>query len=265
MKWVLSQRPPGNGASCVASLLGSAIIAACTWSFALAEPAKQGAPSCIQGTDRIKPVDLRLLSDHFQKTNMKKGEFETTAEQSKRIAPAVDEMNKIIQQYGRSELLFSLPISAEDVKYDADSSLLTISNFMSVLPRDLTTDALIFSYASAETGTFIGTNAFGARKEITRYNVHELLVTAPKRTLEQTVGRKAIELKLPRDEAKRMRDDLRFLILAKMKSPYFSTSNRKIEATFDRPREYNSTIDLLHADILCVALFDISTARLFAS
>lgn len=123
-------------------------------------------------------------------------------------------------------------------------------------------------YSSSEG---VGENAFGVKRAIqvikkTTYAVYfpqsDLRKLGHTKTDQHVLEGLEVSLPLGPDDAAKVKEQLRALIICKLASPYAGTHNISGEATVDEPLQEDYTNLLLHVSVLGVWFFDSTSGKI---
>jgi len=208
--------------------------------------------------------DIRKLISDVEKVQVPKerGEFETTEQFNKRVNESSD---KAVTD---SCYLFLLDQKTGWAKYDADRQVMNFG---------ITVTSPIVLHKDVDTGQFIGSNAFGVKKVITKTSVNEFCINSVE------VSNKVLSrqdkfnsryimldgLKTGIETAKDIKNKYAILILVKPKKSndgssdfrYINYKSFHIKATIDSPHEEQSASVLLNAVILEAIVVDTSNGN----
>jgi hypothetical protein len=215
-------------------------------SLLLAIPAA-AAPTGCDGMTPIKPVDVRKVVAVLRTGDFRKGEFETTEQFNQRVSGTVNKAQQLfIASSGIDELVLTIPISAENIRYDADRGRMTaeiLHNYnldlsgvqISTSSRKAETDLVDRAYGHGNYGKRDG----GAATE------WDLSLASRRGFLHSR-----FDLTVTPDEARQVKNALALLVVGKLRSPYFQHDHHVLSYGDVRVTE------LIHADISCAALYD---------
>jgi len=110
---------------------------------------------------------------------------------------------------------------------------------------------------------YIGENAFGAKRQISRMEQHELVVTAPASagSVWWPNGFKGYSFNVPLPEAKRTKENLTVLLAARLTDPYLESEHAHVQATIDAPYDVYRRKEIIHTWVDCAAIYDRLTGR----
>ena len=205
-----------------------------------------------------------------------KDEFETTAAFEKRVAEATSAFNEPVLLRGTYD--------REQTNYDADNSRIVMKRYAwdnigfgwnDVFGYDndygikaSLTDNHATTLQSNEliTGTFTGSNAYGASVEVTQilrtsYGVFDRTNDSRKETWEDEIwvgkhATPAVSIPMFVDEAKRVISKLQVGILAKPRKPFVAEGRRHWKAKIDNPTEVTENYHVIVADMICAVITD---------
>ncbi len=209
----------------------------------------------------------------------RKGEYETTADFEKRRAAAF---------HGTpSEAMVLVDLDPEFMEYDADRQILTIKRFafsnQSIdhyyLLKDVDVGGTGFGdYADyteksidTPTGTYIGTNAFGASVEVVKmdrlfYGIFDREVTYGSNLWHASQGIQrvglsdteniAFQFRATPEQARSYKQTAKAVFFIRLRTPSTLTGSKFEKATINLPFERHNEYRFLHADIECAAVID---------
>jgi hypothetical protein len=179
-----------------------------------------------------------------------KSEFESTAAFETRRAGFVDRplYAKVTPSGYFGFVIGDDLVFAPELKYDADSQILAItltgSTERFIMDKDQPTlDSFPIRLVAQSGDSYIGTNAFGAKVEVTRTYAEEYGVAFNQKNwlLQPTSdgSSRAVRYLLPMgpEEAKAMKADAKLLLVCRLAEPWFRHSAHGHDPTIDEPRE----------------------------
>jgi hypothetical protein len=185
----------------------------------------------------IKPVDARKLAAVLRTGDFRKGEFETTERFNKRVSGTVNKAQQFfVANSGIDELVLRIPISAENIKYDADRAEMR-GQILHNANLDFPGIQILTSSNRADTDLVSKAYNYAAPIE------WDLSLAA------HSVIHSWFDLTVPPDEARQVKNALALLVVGKLRSPYFQ-HDRYVGGYGDV-----SVTELIHADIFCAALY----------
>lgn len=210
-------------------------------------------PTCTFASSTM--VDPTKLVEELKKADLKKGEFETTAEFKQRTAGALKDVAKLADPVG----LIAIPvaITPSHFRYDADKERMAVApDFGGIVDRDSFSGSITLRSSRVETGTYEASNAFGARIQVVKGTGQNIKITGPKTSVEAITAKRRIEFALPRASAPMAKLYVTLLFMVKLKPPYFTSEQMRMTPRVDAPFDYVIDQDLIHADVRCVVLYD---------
>ena len=219
--------------------------------------------------------DIREMIATLQRGKLKKDQFETTAAYEQRIAsqPQLWAMkpDKLLAFQFATMKAFPWCIP----KYSADTSELSIdctlvgrkSFFLADENRFV--DAYLVGIANAkDTGKYIGTNAFGVKKNITvrQGTLHGLAINNFDSFIsgEQRVALPKVQLTVPNldaDTARKIIDDLGLLFVVQLIPPYLLHDSKSQSPTIDSPIDYSGEFDYLRVNLEQLWIVDLKSHK----
>jgi len=219
-----------------------------------------------------REVDLQAVRRLLQGTDFKRGSFETNAAYRARVIVKLEAVQALaIEQTGRAELVFSLPIPPYRVSYDAAARALWIGSDLGLLQVGSAigmSDFVVVSTSERQIGHHREMIAYGARRvpsgerEVTRVAGDELGVIVPGSSATGWPA-KFERLKVPMPPAEAAdRSGLAVLFVARLQEPIFVTGEFIQEPKLDEPVEKHLSVDAIKVAIDCAAIYDRRTGRL---
>lgn len=219
------------------------------------------------------PVEIYALMHDMQLT---KDEFETTEAFENRVAEATSAFSEPILLRGTYD--------REQTNYDADNSHIVMKRYAwdnlgfgwndvfgyendYGIKANLTDNhATTLQSNERVTGTFIGSNAYGASMEVTQilrtsYGIFDRANDSRKETWEGEVwvgkhASPAVLIPMSVDEARRVISKLQVGILAKPRKPFVAEGKRHWDAKVDNPKEVTAKYYVIVADMICAVITD---------
>lgn len=265
----------------------------------VAREKKEDAPSGVHfdiTADKLPPnykgTDIvRLYSLLAKKAPLKKEEFETTAEYEKKINAGISDdiyAFKIDEGTG----LHGLELSP----YDADSQKFQISLETEWLSQYTFEDyraSIIVKSLSKGTDSYIGSNAFGAKRLVTNFKAIQYGLALVNQqnfgsssyddnkynteTPLTSIRKVSLEIQIPPDKARALKSNIRVLLLCKpalYKSDEKSSLKRgndlifenydSSEATIDSPTSHFYERKYINVEILAIWIYDIRTGEVLS-
>lgn len=219
-----------------------------------------------------KEVDLQAVRRLLEGTDFQRGSFETNASYRARVIVKLEAVQALaIEQTGRAELVFSVPIPQYRLRYDAVAHALWIGSELGLLPVGSAigmNDFVVVSTSEREIGHHRDTISYGVRqvpgveREVTRVAGDELGV--------QVAGSSATgwpakfeRLSVPMTPAEAAdRSGLAVLFVAHLQEPIFVTGEYVQEPKLDDPVEKHLTVQAIKIAVDCAAIYDRKTGRL---
>jgi hypothetical protein len=180
--------------------------------------------------------------------SIKKEEFETSAQfEDRRSALATRAVP------GRLSIEDTIAISVKptendfnlSLEYDADSSLLKLEFRES---PSLKNCSVPLRETSRRTGAYIGQNAFGATTKVTEHEVMKYCVSG--------ISDSRIEFSIANEKARRIKSNLRILLIGRLTPPYISESSNYASATISNPADVVFRAKNLHMKIEQIFVYD---------
>ncbi|HUA55893.1 MAG TPA: hypothetical protein VMB81_27150 [Candidatus Sulfotelmatobacter sp.] len=236
--------------------------------------AKPSAAACADVTadGPAKEVDLQAVRRLLEGTDFQRGSFETNASYRARVIVKLEAVQALaIEQTGRAELVFSVPIPQYRLRYDTAAHALLIGSDLGLLPVGSAigmNDFVVVSTSEREIGHHRDTISYGVRqmpgveREVTRVAGDELGV--------QVAGGSATgwpakfeRLSVPMTPAEAAdRSGLAVLFVAHLQEPIFVTGEYVQEPKLDDPVEKHLTVQAIRIAVDCAAIYDRKTGRL---
>ena len=200
----------------------------------------------------------------------RKGEFEMNQEFRTRMEREKD-LPLIASLTRRSTLAFVIPLESYDTSYDADGQVLRLK--MNVTNVTDVIDAKMFSAIEVKStvdsaARGVGENAFGMKMAIdikseTYYSL-AFLKSGPRTARRTETGDFVASIRLGRDEASKIKDKVRGLVICELVPPFSSSDYESREARIDYPYEFHLTKNYVHVSVLGVWFFDSGSGRILA-
>ena len=110
---------------------------------------------------------------------------------------------------------------------------------------------------------YVGENAFGVKRQITKVDLTELVVAVPAKvgSVWWPKDFKAISISVPQDQAKRTKENLVVLFAARLKDPYFEIQTGRVSPTISSPYDVDKRKEIVHLNLDCAAIYDKSANK----
>ncbi len=233
-----------------------------------------GAQSCSPGliSTKITPLPAVKLVDILRSAASPKDEFETSAAYQARLDAAAEKLS--------GETFIRIVPDYKHVTYDADIQKFVIStyaiqNLGFFFPDDMQglikpgyegSHSLVVEQTIKPTGTFEASNSYGAKTTVPKVDEQNYVVyDKPKKSSnEQTFvgpqkseyGPPTLELAVPVEQARTLKDKIGFALLVKPRAPFFRSGVTVRSAKITDPSETSITTNLIVADIKCAVITD---------
>ncbi len=239
-------------------------------------PSATTVPATFKGSD-AKAIAASLLVGPLRKP---KDEFESTAAYEKRITNA-EAVTLPDGSSASAQLVFKLTdlqggSDGSGAYYDADMETLTlkldvtaVSNYSDTIKAGART-VLLATPDFQDLGTYVGQNAFGVKREISRSKLtnYRLVINnelAFPQSEKMGYGYTPIHvsIKLPVVTARQAKDAFGILYFVKLARPYLSVSFFDKKPEIDSPSEVKSTTYFIYADVLEIWMFNSVTGQIY--
>jgi hypothetical protein len=260
-------------------LIGAGILAGCASSPPLppvpassyadagpSSPATVRSPSACdsalnQGT-KLRRVDLSQVAAIFRDANLKKSEFDTTEAFNKRAASYLNKVAALAKAAGHNDLVFDVAIPEDRLTYTADTKMMRVGEEYRGL-LDTSNGKILVKKISRENGTYVGENAFGAKRQIVRLQEVELVI-APAEAEASYLSTwpnsfNPIPISMPPEEARKAKGSLSVLFAANLRSPYYETAKRRFSPKIDAPYDVTTASEILHVNLSGAVVFNRAT------
>jgi hypothetical protein len=233
-------------------------------------------PPHFRGHDATKLAELMA-----QKVRqLEKSEYETKSQHEERLAAAKSISLTPKLTFG-SRLAFVLPLESN---FDAEKGELMIANpfkespewqHQCLGPEHLRT-AIVWRRSVVSGGSYVGTNAFGVKKLVSRRNVYQTIIEMnPPHWLQVAMGgdrgsldpyafegREGVRFPMTAGEAMLFRNRLKAVAIGTLEAPFVAECVDSNDATIDDPVDEIVHSKQLHFHLQQVLLFDESTGRI---
>jgi hypothetical protein len=185
---------------------------------------------------------------------LKKGEFESTKQFESRQSEFVKKpFLGEISPATKISISLDPPQNEHDfaLAYDADTSQMKLRLAEKGFPIGCT---LSLGRTSRQTGSYVGSNAFGVKARVTKHEVTYFCLG----------GNIGHEVAFPVDpeKARKVKPNLRVLLIGSLAAPYRSESSDYSEATISDPVEVSYSAYILHLDVEQVWVYDWMTGEI---
>ncbi|MBI3514374.1 MAG: hypothetical protein HY060_09970 [Proteobacteria bacterium] len=240
-----------------------------------AGPARPNAAACADVTAEgpTKEIDLDTVRRLLRGGDYRRGAFETNAAYRARVLAKLEGVEALaIEQTGRTDLVFSLPIAPYRMNYDADAKELWIGSELGLLRGGSAIgmgDFIVVATAERELGSHLATIAYGVRqapgveREVKRVIGDQLgLIMPGGSSMGWPSNFQRVQAPMTADEAAAAKDSMAVLFVARLQEPYFATGEFIQEAKLDEPVEKRLTVEAIKVAIDCAAIYDRRSGRL---
>ncbi len=238
-------------------------------------PPPRGGAACAMVTENgpAREIDLDRVRTLLRGGDYRRGTFETNAGYRTRIGAKLEAIEALaVERTGHNDLVFSLPIPAYRLTYDADAHELWIGSELGLLRGG----------SAIGMGDFILVSSLGApdrpscqhhRLRLARHagahpgGVEDHRRPARHRAARRLVDRLAVELRAAAcaetpNEAAAAKQALAVLFVGHLLEPYFITGEFIQEPKRDDPVEKRLTVEALKLQVDCAAIYDRRSGRL---
>jgi hypothetical protein len=207
-----------------------------------------------------------------------KGEFETSAQFAERVRSAPSQA--VVVQFPLLESGFSYDADAGRAKFDRFSTPTTCSIFNglkeveqpSLRSRGLSKLCIFKHMRGHISGSYVGTNMFGARAQIAKerddyegiFLGYGDILTNPF-IIDQGIKSSLFEVSLPPVEAKSLKSNGVMLVVLRPENPFVATGTSYLAPTINSPSEKRGALKLLVGSVVCVGLADKALRRIMAT
>lgn len=208
--------------------------------------------------------DPILVWRQLSQRQLVKGEYETTAAFETRLSrlKAIPLFAGVLMD---DVLPFEVDGEALEMEYHADSGLLSVA-----LKPDFVWEGerLSGSFQRAfplkrilnRSSSYVGTNAFGVRRRITRQTSTEIDLAFDNHEAGYSSGYD-IDVPMNVASARQAKTTLRALAIYKLASPYLTTGTFKDEPTITEPTDFSTLHLNLNGQLLAIWLYELPTGR----
>jgi hypothetical protein len=260
--------PPARAAPEVAPGIGPPPTAALA---ALPGPAG-GACAAVTGDGPAREIDLDRVRLLLRGGDYRRGAFETNASYRTRSRAKLESIEALAaEQTGRADLVFSLPIPAYRLTYDADTHELWIGSELGLLRGGSAIgmgDFVLVSSSERQIGRHVSTIAYGSRatppitQEVAKITGDQLGIVLPGgSSIGWPSNFERLHVPMTPAEAAAAKPALAVLFVGRLVEPYFITGEFLQEPKRDDPVEKRLTVEALKLAVDCAAVYDRRSGR----
>lgn len=235
-----------------------------------AAPEPESACAAVTVAGPAREVALEGVRQALRGVDYRRGSFETNDSYRARIIPKLEAVEALaVAQSGRHDLVFSLPIPAYRLSYDAAAHELAIGSDLGLLRAGSAigmSDFVVVSSSERQIGTHLGTIAYGTRasgqREVSRVTGDQLGVIVPGTSAGGWPANfTRLRVRMTPTEAAGAKDSLAVLFVAHLDAPYFFTGQFVQEPKLNDPVEKRLSVDAIKVGIDCAAIYDRRSGR----
>jgi len=242
------------------------IFALCAWKGAAAESCQDVLKV------KAKPITFEALYNIVAGKQLSKDEFEPTVTYKKRIKEAISSaISEIKQITGHELIVTSYPVYPFKTKYDADTRRMTVKSSSGLISLELGAYAhnpiSWIHYAERddqtsmkETGSYVGSNAFGVTKTITKRdtNTYVIGLSSGDALAMGWPSSNPVEYSLAMDPdyARQAKDRLEIILVGELVYPFAFNILHYESPTLGNPFETNRYIHGTAIDVRCGAFIN---------
>ena len=264
--------PTGNGGGGTAQIAAVPSVTAPPAPPASTAPASTTACADVTAAGPAREIDLDAVRQLLRGVDYRRGSLETNAAYRNRVITHLDSVATLAtERTGRPALVFSLPIPAYRLNYDAERQTLWVGSDLGLLPGGSAIgmgDFILVKSTERQIGRHQSTIAYGARRgpgverEVTRIAGDQLGISvAGGSSLGWPTSFERLRIPMAPAEGQQARQSLAVLFVAHLQEPYFVTGEFIQEAKIDDLVEKRLTVEAIRIAIDCAAVYDRHTGR----
>jgi hypothetical protein len=241
----------------------------------VAAPAPVRGPAACEAVTQNGPareIDLDQVRRLLRGGDYRRGSFESNLSYRNRIRAKLELIEDLaVEQTGRPDLVFALPIPAYRLTYDSTAHELWIGSELGLLRVGSAIgmgDFLLVSSSERQVGRHLSTIAYGARgtppltQEVAKITGDQLGIIAPGgSSIGWPANFERLSMPMTPNEAAAAKQDLAVLFVGHLVEPYFVTGEFLQEPKRDEPVEKHLTVEALKLAVDCAALYDPRSGR----
>lgn len=237
-------------------------------------PPQPSASACaaVTAAGPAREVDLDKVRIMLRGGDYRRGTFETNAAYRSRVITRIEAIEAAaVERTGFPALVFSLPIPAYRLSYDAERQELGVGSDLGLLPGGSAIgmgDFILVKSTERQIGRHKSMIAYGARRgpgverEVTRYSGDQLgVIVQGASSMGWPASFERLRIPMAPPEGRQARQSLGVLFVAHLQEPYFATGEFIQEAKLDDLVEKRLTVEAIRIAIDCAAVYDRRTGR----
>ena len=221
----------------------------------------------------IREIDLDMVRRLLRGGDYRRGAFETNGSYRARIVAKLESVEALaVERTGRPDLVFSLPIPAYRLTYDADAHVLSIGSELGLLRGGSAIgmgDFILVSSSERQIGSHLATIAYGARggpgvqQEVAKITGDQLGIILPGgSSMGWPANYARLHVPMTANEAAAAKQAFAVLFVGHLQEPFFVTGEFIQEPKLGDPVDKHLTVEALKIAVDCAAVYDRSSGRL---
>ncbi|WP_044549843.1 hypothetical protein [Azospirillum lipoferum] len=204
----------------------------------------------------------------------KKGEFETTAEYEGKFTPALEKIAaKARATTDQERVILAFPLRPSSMSYDADKGQITIgstvSRYIGLLPSKWALGAEGYIPTSSKrvgSSTYVGSNAFGVKKNVIKIATMDTGVLVPGKALSGWPSEfSAITKAMAPRDAMVAKNSMYVMMAGRLLPPFVVTGEAYQGATISLPIESATKVEALKFTPECAIVYDAGSKQVMGS
>jgi hypothetical protein len=220
-----------------------------------------------------REIDLDAVRRILRGVDYRRGSFESNSAYRMRTVAKLETVEALeIEQTGRPALVFSLPIPAYRLTYDAAAHELWIGSELGLLRGGSAIgmrDFILVSSSERQVGSHLATVAYGAhggpgiQQEVAKITGDQLGIILPGGTsMGWPANYARLHVPMTPSEAAAAKQAFAVLFVGHLQEPYLITGEFIQEPKLGDPVDKHLTVEALRIAVDCAAIYDRSSGRL---
>jgi hypothetical protein len=221
----------------------------------------------------IREIDLDMVRRLLRGGDYRRGSFESNGSYRARVVAKLEAVEALaVERTGRHDLVFSLPIPAYRLTYDADAHVLSIGSELGLLRGGSAIgmgDFILVSSSERQIGSHLATIAYGARggpgvqQEVAKITGDQLGIILPGgSSMGWPANYARLHVPMTANEAAAAKQAFAVLFVGRLQEPYFITGEFIQEPKLGDPVDKHLTVEALKIAVDCAAVYDRTSGRL---
>ena len=221
----------------------------------------------------VREIDLDMVRRLLRGGDYRRGSFETNGSYRGRVVAKLETVEALaVERTGRPDLVFSLPIPAYRLTYDADAHALSIGSELGLLRGGSAIgmgDFILVSSSERQIGSHLATIAYGTRggpgiqQEVAKITGDQLGIILPGgSSMGWPANYARLHVPMTASAAAAAKQAFAVLFVGHLQEPFFVTGEFIQEPKLGDPVDKHLTVEALKIAVDCAAVYDRSSGRL---